>query len=173
MSRASLRLLSVAVIAALVTGLAALLPRDNAVEGWFTDHVVAARVALFGAQPLASPHVVVIGMDRRSLQDPGLRTRPRILFSPVYAEMIDKVLAHGAKGVVLDLILAYDPAGLPVGDAFPLKRYDTAFLRLLRREQLGRPRGAGPVGQAAADAKDRPDGRGSRAGSGRGSDRCG
>ena len=47
---------------------------------------------------------------------------------------IETALGHGAKGVVLDFVLAYDPATLELDGEIPLKRYDTRFLRLLRTE---------------------------------------
>ena len=96
-------------IAALVTLLLSLLPQDNAAEGWVTDRLVASRAQLMGTRPLSeSEHVLVIGVDQRSLDSPELETIPRVMFSPVYRELITKALDHGAKGVALDFILTFD-----------------------------------------------------------------
>ena len=123
------------VVAVLVTAVIAVLPEDNAAEGGVADRLVASRAALLGERPLsASEHVVVIGVDQRSLDSPDLATLPRVMFSPIYKDLVSKALEHGAKGVVLDFILAYDPATLRVGEERPLRRYDNDFLRLLRKE---------------------------------------
>ena len=128
-------------VAALVTVLIAALPRDNAAEGWVADRTVAARAAMFGARPLNNAKVVVVGLDQLSLTaDDPLLARPRALFTPVYRELITKALSHGARGVALDFILAYDASTLTVGEERPLKKYDNPFLGLLRKESKGQGR---------------------------------
>ena len=138
MRRWRLPLIALAV-AALVCSVISALPRDNAAEGWVTDRLVAARAMLFGVRPLQSEHVVVIGVDQRSLDSPELGTIPRVMFSPVYKDLIDKALAHGAKGVALDFILTFDAGRMQKYRAEKperiLGRYDNDFLKLLRKER--------------------------------------
>jgi adenylate cyclase len=122
-------------VACLALAAAVALPRDNVIEGWQTDIVSALRVAIFGTKPLASEHVLIVTMDARSLDSPELIGRPRALFTPVYEAIAQKAFAHDARGLLLDVILAYDARGLKIGETSPLKGYDTPFLKLLRAER--------------------------------------
>ncbi|MEM7213635.1 MAG: adenylate/guanylate cyclase domain-containing protein, partial [Pseudomonadota bacterium] len=97
--------------------------------------MVGTRAAVFGLDSLANAPVLVIGEDKRSLDHPRLANIPRALFSPIYAELGTKMFAHGAQGMVLDIIMAFDSKDLKVGEETPLRRYDVPFLKLLRSEQ--------------------------------------
>ena len=97
--------------------------------------MVGARAAVFGVDTLENAPVLVVGEDKRSLDHPRLANIPRALFSPIYAELGEKLFEHGAKGMVLDIIMAFDSKDLKVGDETPLRRYDVPFLKLLRAEQ--------------------------------------
>lgn len=123
--------------------------------------MVGARSAVFGVESLQDSPVLVIGEDKRSLDHTRLANIPRALFSPIYAELAEKLFAHEGKGLILDLILAFDAKDLKVGDDTPLRRYDVPFLKLLRAEQtrgrivLGRSAELLPARRFAQTAGDR------------------
>ena len=123
------------VVSALMVAMALAIPRDTALQGWLTDASVGVRALVFGERPLSQENVVVVGMDERSLDAPELLPYPRALFTPVYDAIAQKAFDAGAKGMLFDIILAYDARGLKVGDATPLKGYDTPFLKRLRAER--------------------------------------
>ncbi|MEL7469160.1 MAG: adenylate/guanylate cyclase domain-containing protein [Pseudomonadota bacterium] len=122
-------------IAIVLAAVAASLPRDNIFQGWIADLSVGVRAAVFGIEDLDSGSVLVIGEDARSLAAPELQNRPRALFSPVYAELAEKLLAAGGRGLILDIILNFDAKDLRVGDETPLRGYDVPMLKLLRAER--------------------------------------
>ncbi|MEO1492608.1 MAG: adenylate/guanylate cyclase domain-containing protein [Pseudomonadota bacterium] len=123
------------VVAVLVAAATSFLPNDSALQGWLTDISVSIRAVIFGERPLDSDHVVVVGMDERSLDAPELLPYPRALFSPVYTAIAEKAFDAGAKGMLFDIILAYDARGMKVAGETPLKSYDTPFLKRLRAER--------------------------------------
>ncbi|MEM9060635.1 MAG: adenylate/guanylate cyclase domain-containing protein [Pseudomonadota bacterium] len=122
-------------IAIVLAGVSAVLPRENILQGWISDFSVGVRAAVFGAEELDSGAVLVLGEDERSLDAPELQNRPRALFSPIYAGLAEKIFAHGGRGLILDVILNFDAKDLRVGDETPLRRYDVPMLKLLRSEQ--------------------------------------
>ena len=158
------RLLIAALIGAALCVAAAVLPRENILQGWISDLKVAARSIAFGEEPLSDSRVLVLGEDERSLDAPELVNRPRALFSPIYAGLAEKMFSYGAKGMIMDVILTFDSKDLKVGDETPLRRYDVPLLKVLRAERergrlvLGRSsellpaqrftRMAGPLGLA-------------------------
>ncbi len=123
------------VVAIVVAAATLLLPKDTALQGWLTDISVSARALVFGERSLDSAHVVVVGMDERSLDAPELLPYPRALFSPVYTAIAEKAFDAGAKGLLFDIILAYDARGMKLRGEAPLKGYDTPFLKRLRAER--------------------------------------
>ena len=124
-----------ALIGAILTALAASLPVANVLQGWITDATVAVRAEMFGVRKLDSDHVLVIGMDARTLTAPELAKVPQAMFTPYYAALAQKLFDHGARGLVLDLILAYDAKDLTLDGSAPLRRYDDAFLKILKSER--------------------------------------
>ncbi len=121
-----------AIVGVILGGVSVFLPQNHLVQGWITDLTVAARAYVFGAEPLDSEHVVVIGLDQRSLEDPQMATRPRALFSPIWEQLGRKALRNGGQAFLLDFILAYDAVGLKIDGETPLRGYDNDFLRFLR-----------------------------------------
>ena len=90
----------------------------------------------------AYPDVVVIGVDKRSLDAPVLAQLPRSLFGPVWRRTIDIAVTAGAKTVAFDFLLAFS--------AGPINReHDKGFLRTLSAERsrivLGRSAGSVPA----------------------------
>ena len=126
-------------VALMISVVAFFAPPTNILQGWISDFSVAARAAAFGIRPLDSDKVLVVGMDKRSLDAEELLSTPRTFFTPVYAELADKLFSHGAKGLLFDIIIAYDAKNLEINEETPLRRYDVPFLKLLRAErQSGR-----------------------------------
>lgn len=126
--------LPVILAAALVAGALSVVAPFTALDGLADDAAAAVRVAMFGEHDMSSAKVVVLTLDERSVAAPPLDAVPRALMSPIWASLTEKALGHGADAVALDFILAFDASNFRVGDAEPLKGYDTRFLKLLRQE---------------------------------------
>ncbi|MEM7189470.1 MAG: adenylate/guanylate cyclase domain-containing protein [Pseudomonadota bacterium] len=133
--RIPVRIAVAVALAAAITVIAALFPRVNVVEGWLSDTVVAARAATFGAEALESPHVLLVGMDERSLNEPELASTPRAMFSPIYNQLWQKIAAHGGKGFLFDIIMTYDAKDLSFGEGKAATKYDVPFLKSLAKER--------------------------------------
>ena len=75
------------------------------------------------AQPwrrhLPTAPVVLVAIDDASLASPELAALPRALFQPVWARLIDGLLAAGARRVAFDVVFAYAGAVFQIG-AFTL-----------------------------------------------------
>lgn len=129
----------VVVVAALVAGLLAAIAPFSVIDGLADDAAAAVRIEVFGERDMSAAAVVVLALDERSVTSPPLDAVPRALMSPIWAALTEKALQHGATGLALDFILAFDASDLRVGDVQPLKGYDNTFLKLLRKEgQAGR-----------------------------------
>ncbi|MEM1161814.1 MAG: CHASE2 domain-containing protein, partial [Pseudomonadota bacterium] len=133
--RIPIKIVLAVALAAAITFVAALVPRVNVVEGWLSDTVVAARAAIFGAEDLNSPHVLLVGMDERSLNEPELASTPRAMFSPIYNQLWQKIAAHGGKGFLFDIIMTYDAKDLSFGEGKAAAKYDVPFLKSLAKER--------------------------------------
>lgn len=135
-----------ALIAAILTAIAASTPVKNVLQGWVSDAVIAARAELFGIRPLDSQNVLIVGMDTRTLAAPELSKVPQAMFTPYYATLAKRAFEYGAAGLVMDLLLAYDAKDLTLDGSAPLRRYDDDFLKVLKAERrngrvvLGRSR---------------------------------
>jgi adenylate cyclase len=93
-------------IAALLTGALLAVGTGGRVElgdGLLYD----LALAVAPRRPSATPQVVVVAVDRKSLSSPLLESTPRALFYPQYAKLLDGVFASGAKAVGFDDIFAY------------------------------------------------------------------
>ncbi|SLN75722.1 CHASE2 domain-containing protein [Oceanibacterium hippocampi] len=145
---------------ALSTAMAVLTP-FTLIDGVANDAATATRVAIDPRVDLAEAGVVVLLLDEKSVNAEPLDAMPRTLMSPVWAALTEKALANGATGVGFDFILAFDGGDLRIGDARPLKNYDTPFLRVLLRETragnlfIGRSRDIVPARRFAGIARDR------------------
>jgi len=93
--------LAAVVVAVLVGGP---LPSD----GPLLDLLVKAREIAFPVEdrPEQSP-VVVVALDRRSLEAPELARYPRVLMGPIWAVLMDDVFEAGARAVGFDLLFSY------------------------------------------------------------------
>ena len=83
------------------------------------------------AQPwrrhLPTAPVVLVAIDDASLASPELAALPRALFQPVWARLIDGLLAAGARRVAFDVVFAYAGADFQIG-AFTLPGYDRSLI---------------------------------------------
>jgi class 3 adenylate cyclase/CHASE2 domain-containing sensor protein len=83
------------------------------------------------AQPwrrhLPTAPVVLVAIDDASLASPELAALPRALFQPVWARLIDGLLAAGARRVAFDVVFAYAGADFQIG-AFTLPGYDQSLI---------------------------------------------
>ena len=126
-----------AVVGSITAGLVLLstiAPQSHVAQGWIVDLTAAVRVWISGPQPLHSDKVLIVAVDEESLDDPSLLGTPRALFTPVWAELAETALAHGATRILFDFVIQYDAARLEIDGATPLRRYDIPFLTILRRE---------------------------------------
>jgi CHASE2 domain-containing sensor protein len=100
--------------------------RINLIDGLLYDLSLAAT----GKRPgtTATP-VAVIALDRDSLADPELSALPRAFLSPIWAKIVNGLVASDAKAIGFDMIFEYSVNRLPGSDG----QYDTPFLEALRR----------------------------------------
>ena len=78
-------------------------------DGWLFDVALAARARLWPATtPETESKVVVVAIDQRSLESDKLAALPRVLFSPIWAELVTALGTAGAEVVAFDLLFAYD-----------------------------------------------------------------
>ena len=96
-----------------------------ALEGMFFDLSLAAA-AHFRAdeQDAREANIVVVAVDRRTLDAPELEGLPRTLFGPAWAVMLDALREADAKAIAFDMILGFSGDRLQPG-------FDRAFLRSL------------------------------------------
>lgn len=127
--RRRFRLLA-AIIAAAIGGLtiSATAPVTAPLDGMLFDTGVAARWYLNGQQTANAQSVAVVGIDWNSLRQPELAPMPRALFGPVWANLIDSLIAAGAKAIVFDMVFEFQ------GNAF-IANYDRPFLQALARHR--------------------------------------
>ena len=69
----------------------------------------------------------MVAIDDASLASPELAALPRALFQPVWARLIDGLLAAGARRVAFDVVFAYAGADFQIG-AFTLPGYDRSLI---------------------------------------------
>ena len=98
-------------------------------DGPLLELLIKARsvVAPPTESPDASP-VVVVALDRRSLESDELSDTPRALMVPVWAALVDALVTAGARGVGFDMIFAYS------GNRFR-PDHDAPFLEALARHR--------------------------------------
>lgn len=126
-----------AVVASLTAG-----TRMNPVDGFFYD----LSLAMTRKRPGTNGRpVAVIALDRKSLASDELAPLPRALLSPIWARLLDGLMASGAKAVGFDIIFAYSADRLPgLGS-----QYDRPFLLALHHARdhvvLARSAGAMPA----------------------------
>jgi adenylate cyclase len=126
-----------AVVASLTAG-----TRMNPVDGFFYDLSLATARKRPGTD---GRPVAVIALDRQSLSSDELAPLPRALLSPIWARLLGRLMASGAKAVGFDIIFAYSADRLPgLGG-----QYDRPFLLALQRDRnhvvLARSAGAVPA----------------------------
>lgn len=90
---------------------------DSVLNGWHQDRAVQVSAILNGnGDSVTDQPVVVIAMDRKSMDSALLQDVPRVLMQPFFAETIDAAITAGAKSVAVDFLLGfsarkYDPEG--------------------------------------------------------------
>ena len=134
------------------------------------DLALGAAARLDGAGPAAA--VAFVAVDDRSLAAEPLARVPRALFQPFWAELIDGLLAAGARKIAFDIVFAYAGDDFAVGP-FRIPDYDRALVDALARSRgrvvLGRypsvppapsfARAAGAGNVAVLDIRPESDGR--------------
>lgn len=93
------------------------------------DLLVKAREIAFSVDGTAelSP-VVVIAMDKRSLDEPEIAPYPRTFLAPVWATVLDAVFDAGAQAVGFDLLFSYSANRFSPD-------FDTPFLSVLGKHR--------------------------------------
>jgi class 3 adenylate cyclase/CHASE2 domain-containing sensor protein len=76
--------------------------------------------------------VVLVAIDDASLARPELAALPRALFQPIWARLLDGLLAAGARRIAFDMVFAYSGADFQVG-SFTLPGYDRSLIDSLAR----------------------------------------
>jgi class 3 adenylate cyclase/CHASE2 domain-containing sensor protein len=71
--------------------------------------------------------VVLVAVDDASLARPELAALPRALFQPIWARLLDGLLAAGVRRVAFDMVFAYSGADFQVG-SFTLPGYDRSLI---------------------------------------------
>ena len=119
------RLLVVCICALAGGGIAGLTGGEiQLVDGFFYDIGLSLNPHRHGAN---TQPVVVVALDRDSLDDPVLADTPRVFFGPQWSKMINGAVDHGAASIGFDFIFNYAPekfAALADG-------YDDAFQQTL------------------------------------------
>jgi class 3 adenylate cyclase len=112
-------------------------------DGWLYDAALAARARLRPPPVADAAPVAVIAIDAKSLDAPELAKLPRVLFTPVWAKLVNALAAAEASGIGFDLLFAYSGNNLQPG-------YDRDFQRALftYRDKL-------VLGRSAATLPDR------------------
>lgn len=77
---------------------------------------------------------VFVAIDDASLASPELAKLPRALFQPIWARLIDGLVAAGARRIAFDVVFAYAGADLQV-DEFKLPDYDRSLIDSLTRNR--------------------------------------
>ncbi|MBT5109640.1 MAG: CHASE2 domain-containing protein [Rhodospirillaceae bacterium] len=99
------------------------------VDGLLFDGALAVRAKLDQKdRPAISRQVAVVAVDSRSLESPGLVVLPRAMFSPVWAVLIDKLNAAGARTIAFDFLFSYSAQDIKAD-------YDQSFLSALWRNR--------------------------------------
>ena len=75
---------------------------------------------------------VFVAVDDASLSQPDLAVLPRALFQPIWARLIDGLLASGASRIAFDVVLAYAGSDFRSG-SFTLPEYDRGLTESLTR----------------------------------------
>ena len=76
--------------------------------------------------------VVFVALDDASLATPALAALPRALMQPIWARLIDGLLASGARRIAFDVVFAYAGGDFRVGN-FALPAYDRGLIDALTR----------------------------------------
>ncbi|GAB4533627.1 MAG: adenylate/guanylate cyclase domain-containing protein [Roseibium sp.] len=132
------QLLALIATVAAAAGIAIGLSAHRAIwEGWLTDRLFQMRSVMQETDGRDRAPVLVIGLDRTSLDSDRLSPIPRVLMTPVLAEAGQALLDAGAVVLGYDFVFAYsadafvDPA---TGEA-RLKGFDLAFQRFVYRNR--------------------------------------
>ncbi len=114
-------------------------------DGPLLDLLVKARAIVFPVKDTAEPSpVVVIALDKRSLEEPEIAPYPRTFLAPVWATVLDAVFEAGAQAVGFDLLFSYSANRFSAN-------YDAPFLAA-----IGKHRGRVVLARSAATVPARP-----------------
>lgn len=105
------------------------LPFANRLDSLSVDSLFFLRHKLYKAVPSLKPalpesHVVVIGIDEETYQTEPFKAIPKVMWTPQYATIIDKVFEADASVLGFDIIL-------PTSAESYLPGFDKAFLKAL------------------------------------------
>jgi len=125
--RRNFRIITTAVLAVLAV-CASLVAGDqtNPIDGFFYDLSLAATKARPGSG--ANP-VAVIALDRDSLAADEFAPLPRVFLTPIWARILDGLIASDVRTVGFDIVFEYSANRLPGSDG----QYDKPFLEALVR----------------------------------------
>ena len=88
---------------------------------------VTLKIAQPWRRDIPTAPVVLVAVDDASLARPELAALPRALFQPIWARLLDGLLAAGARRVAFDMVFAYSGADFQVG-SFTLPGYDRSLI---------------------------------------------
>lgn len=111
---------------------AIVLPSPTALDGPLLDLLIKALEIVIPAEDRSErSSVVVVTLDKRSLENPDLAPYPRTLLAPAWASALDAVFEAGALAVGFDFLFSYS------ANQF-LPNYDLPFLAALgkRRDKI-------------------------------------
>ncbi|HJU15366.1 MAG TPA: adenylate/guanylate cyclase domain-containing protein [Stellaceae bacterium] len=116
--------------------------RMDPVDGFFYDLSLAATRQRPGT---GGDPVAVIALDRGSLAAEELAPLPRTFLGPVWARLLDGLMASGVRAVGFDIIFAYSANRLPGSNGQYDKPFLTALARARDRVVLARSASAMPA----------------------------
>ena len=117
--------LTYALCALVSAAIVALVGGPIGADGQLLDLLVKAREVVFPVRdPAEKSPVVVIALDKRSLDEPEIASYPRTFLAPVWAPVLDAVFEAGARAVGFDLLFSYSANRFSPG-------FDTPFLAVI------------------------------------------
>jgi hypothetical protein len=119
-------------LAGSITDYRSYLPALGGPNGLLYD--LTLKVAQPWRRNIPTVPAVFVAVDDASLSTPDLAALPRALFQPVWARLIDGLLAARARRIAFDVVFAYAGADFQVG-SFVLPDYDGSLI-----DSLGRAR---------------------------------
>jgi adenylate cyclase len=125
-------LVACALIGGLTSG--SVTPSARLGNGFLYDVALRVISALAPDDPEAS-NVVVVAIDDRSLADEALEALPRAMFAPYFEELVEGLVASGARTIGFDIIFAWSGNRLAAAQKGIDPNYDRSFLATLGKHR--------------------------------------